>query len=61
MSGSLIGQVRIAIDGEKKVPLRVQVIATDGTTVFDTSFTTIDFATPDDAPTSPSTPRRGRR
>jgi outer membrane lipoprotein-sorting protein len=48
-AGSLIGQVRIAVDGEKKVPLSVQVIATDGTTVFSTEFSTVDFATPDDA------------
>ncbi len=48
-SGSLIGQVRIAIDGEKKVPLSVKVIATDGTTVFETAFSSIDFGTPDDA------------
>ncbi len=48
-AGSLIGQVRIAIDGEKKIPLSVQVIATDGTTVFESSFSSIDFATPDDA------------
>ena len=47
-SGSLIGQVRIAIDGEKKIPLSVQVVATDGTKVFETSFKSIDFATPDD-------------
>jgi beta-lactam-binding protein with PASTA domain len=45
----LIGQVRIAIDGDKKVPLGVKVIATDGTVVFDTSFSSIDFNTPDDA------------
>jgi outer membrane lipoprotein-sorting protein len=48
-SGSLIGQVRIAIDGEKKVPLRVQVIASDGTSVFDTQFSMIDFGTPEAA------------
>jgi outer membrane lipoprotein-sorting protein len=48
-AGSLIGQVRIAVDGEKKVPLSVEVIATDGTAVFSTKFSSIDFATPDDA------------
>ncbi len=47
--GSLIGQVRLAIDAETKVPLSVRVIATDGTTVFETKFSSIDFATPDDA------------
>jgi outer membrane lipoprotein-sorting protein len=47
--GSLIGQVRIAVDGEKKVPLSVEVIATDGTVVFDTTFRSIDFSQPDDA------------
>jgi outer membrane lipoprotein-sorting protein len=48
-SGSLIGQVRIAVDGEHKVPLGVQVIATDGTVVFDTSFTSVSFTRPDGA------------
>ncbi len=48
-SRSLIGQVRISIDGEKKVPLRVQVISSSGKSVFDTSFTTIDFAAPEAA------------
>ena len=35
-SRSLIGQVRISIDGEKKVPLRVQVISSSGKSVFGT-------------------------
>ena len=47
--GSLIRQVRIAVDGEKKVPLSVQVIATGDTVVFDTKFSSIDFNKPDDA------------
>jgi len=46
---SLIGQVRISVDGEKKVPLSVEVLAKDGTSVFSTEFSSVDFATPDDA------------
>ena len=47
---SLIGQVRIAIDGEKKVPLRVQVIGDRATrSVFEVGFTQVDFTRPDDA------------
>jgi outer membrane lipoprotein-sorting protein len=48
-TGSLLAQARIAVDAEKKIPLSVQVIATDGTVVFDVSFTSIDFNRPDDA------------
>ncbi len=44
---SLIGQVRLAIDSATSTPLRVQVYATGGTKpAFETSFTSIEFATP---------------
>jgi len=46
-SESLIGQVRLAIDSETSVPLRVQVFARGATTpAFETAFTSISFDTP---------------
>lgn len=45
---SLVTQVRIAIDGEKLVPLRVEVFAGD-VKAFETGFTSVDFTRPDDA------------
>lgn len=45
---TLVGSVRIAIDGEKHVPLRVQVYSTKLTTpAFEVGFTAVDFAKPD--------------
>jgi outer membrane lipoprotein-sorting protein len=46
---TLIGQVRIAIDGETKLPLRVQVSGTDSKIVFEVAYTSVDFTRPDDA------------
>jgi outer membrane lipoprotein-sorting protein len=46
--GSLITQVRIAIDGQKLIPLRVQVLA-GKVTAFEVGFTHVDFARPDNA------------
>ena len=46
---TLIGQVRIAIDGETKLPLRVQVFGTDSKIVFEVAYTSVDFTRPDDA------------
>jgi len=44
---SLIGQVRIAIDAEQHIPLRVQVFADGaGTPAFEVGFTKISFETP---------------
>ena len=44
---SLIGQVRLAIDSETSVPLRVQVIARGASSpAFETAFTSITFDTP---------------
>ena len=47
---SLIGEVRIAIDGEQHIPLRVQVTAKGAATpAFEVGFTQISFDTPDAA------------
>ena len=47
---SLIGQVRLAVDSETSMPLRVQVYAVDATEpAFETGFTSVSFATPDDS------------
>jgi hypothetical protein len=46
---SLINQVRIAIDGDTKLPLRVQVLGTDNKIVFEVAYTSVDFTRPDDA------------
>ncbi|HVD81299.1 MAG TPA: outer membrane lipoprotein carrier protein LolA [Propionibacteriaceae bacterium] len=48
-SNSLISQVRIAIDGDAKLPLRVQVFGTDNKIVFEVAYTSVDFTRPDDA------------
>src|SRR4029453_2433517 len=48
-SNSLISQVRIAIDGETKLPLRVQVFGTDNKIVFEVAYASVDFTRPDDA------------
>lgn len=47
-AGSRIGEVRIAIDGEHKVPLGVQVYARgdDPTVAIDVSFTDVNFSVP---------------
>jgi outer membrane lipoprotein-sorting protein len=47
-SGSRIGQVRLAIDSEEKVPLRVRVYARGASTpAFEVGFTQISFTQPD--------------
>jgi len=47
---SLVAQVRIAIDGVKHVPLRVQVFAKSvSDPVFEVGFSAVDFARPDAA------------
>jgi outer membrane lipoprotein-sorting protein len=48
-SNSLISQVRIAIDGDTKLPLRVQVFGTENKIVFEVAYTSVDFIRPDDA------------
>ncbi|WP_432975716.1 LolA family protein [Dactylosporangium sp. CA-233914] len=49
-TASLVGEVRLAIDAEKKLPLRVQVLPR-GTAnpAFEVAFTSVNFARPDDA------------
>ena len=47
-AGSLVGSVRIAIDGRTHVPTRVQVFAAKGTKpAFEVGFTSFDPTTPD--------------
>lgn len=47
---SLVEQVRVAIDGTERVPLRVQVFAkAGGDPVFEVAFSAVDFARPDAA------------
>jgi outer membrane lipoprotein-sorting protein len=49
-NASLIGQVRLAIDSETSVPLRVQVIARGASSpAFETAFTSITFDRPADS------------
>jgi outer membrane lipoprotein-sorting protein len=49
-TASLVGQVRLAIDAEKHVPLRVQVYASKGDKpAFEVKFTAVSFAKPDPA------------
>lgn len=47
--GSLVQQVRIAVDGSQHVPLRVQVFSTRrAEPAFEVGFTSVDFAVPED-------------
>jgi hypothetical protein len=46
-SATRVGSVRLAVDAETKVPLRVQVLAHDGTDAIDVAFTSVEFAKPD--------------
>jgi outer membrane lipoprotein-sorting protein len=48
-SGTLITQTRLAIDGDTKLPLRVQVFGPDNKIVFEVGYTSVDFTRPDDA------------
>ena len=45
---TLISQVRIAIDGETKMPLRVQVFGVDDALVLEVGYDQVSFTTPDD-------------
>ncbi|MEV4508713.1 sigma-E factor regulatory protein RseB domain-containing protein [Dactylosporangium sp. NPDC049525] len=48
-TASLIGQVRLAIDAQEKLPLRVQVLAKgQSNPAFEVAFTQVSFARPDD-------------
>lgn len=46
-SDTKVGRVRLAVDAETTVPLRVQVFAHDGTDALDVAFTSVSFDTPD--------------
>jgi len=49
-TASLIGQVRLAIDAQEKLPLRVQVLAKgQSNPAFEVTFTQVSFARPDDS------------
>lgn len=57
-AGSLVAQVRLAIDSVTSTPLRVEVFARGaGKPAFETAFTSITFATPDPAVFAFSPPR----
>jgi outer membrane lipoprotein-sorting protein len=45
--GSLIGQVRIALDSVTSVPLDVQALTQDGTVALDVGYTDVTFEAPD--------------
>ncbi len=45
---SLIKQVRLAVDGETKLPLRVQAYAADKKLVFEVGYSEVSFTRPDD-------------
>jgi outer membrane lipoprotein-sorting protein len=45
--GSLISSVRIAVDAEKSIPLRVQVLNHTGLTVAEIGFTDVSFGVPE--------------
>jgi outer membrane lipoprotein-sorting protein len=45
---TLISQIRIAIDGDTKMPLRVQVFGVDDVLVFEVGYDQVSFTTPDD-------------
>ena len=45
---SLIKQVRLAVDGDTKLPLRVQVYAANKKLVFEVGYTDVNFTRPDD-------------
>ncbi len=47
-SATLVAQVRLAIDGERRLPLRVQVFSTkQATPALEVGFTAIDFSAPE--------------
>ncbi len=48
-SGTLVAQVRIAVDAAQRIPLRVQVFSTSAATpAFEVGFTSVDFTVPGD-------------
>ncbi len=47
--GSLVSQVRIALDGETKMPLRVQLYGSGDKLAFEVGYTSVSFTAPDAA------------
>ena len=45
---SLIGQIRLAVDGETKMPLRVQILNVNADLVFEVGYDSISFTRPED-------------
>ena len=45
---SLIGQIRLAIDGETKMPLRVQIVNVNADLVFEVGYDSVSFTRPED-------------
>jgi outer membrane lipoprotein-sorting protein len=45
---SLIGQIRLAVDGETKMPLRVQVLNVNADLVFEVGYDSVTFTRPED-------------
>jgi outer membrane lipoprotein-sorting protein len=45
---SLVGQVRLAVDGETKMPLRVQVFNVKAALVFEVGYDSVSFTRPED-------------
>lgn len=48
-AGTKVGRVLLALDAETTVPLRVQVVAHDGTNALDVAYTSVSFDRPDPA------------
>jgi outer membrane lipoprotein-sorting protein len=49
-TSALVGEVRLAIDAQEKLPLRVQILARgQANPAFEVGFTSVSFARPDDA------------
>jgi outer membrane lipoprotein-sorting protein len=45
---SLIGQIRLAVDGETKMPLRVQILNAQADLVFEVGYDSVSFTRPED-------------
>ena len=45
---SLVGQIRLAVDGETKLPLRVQILNEKADLVFEVGYDSVSFTRPDD-------------
>jgi len=45
---SLVGQIRLAVDGETKMPLRVQILNVNADLVFEVGYDSVSFTRPED-------------